>query len=279
MEIIWVLENVTKQISFYNKLRILLLVASVSLWKKYHPNHITVLYCDNLTLDTLDKLNILHLWNDIRKLNSNVNIRKTSFWSTCKTEIISKTKIPICIVDHDFLIFKNIDEHLNNKVLYTYDEITNSWYYIDNKLNKKLTKPITKIIDKAANVSLFYLPDYKFANEYAKQVLQNHIEFTKLGADCTNYMVLSEQMLLKQWLIERNIPHNTLSNYLWDCNKIKPSKLLNDRGIWNYKESNLYYKHYGMEKRRKVDLDYLIRCINSGGIKVNKNDKWLLNFK
>ena len=93
MEIIWVLENVTKENQFYNKLRILLLVASVSLWKKYHPNHTLVLYGDKLTLNTLDTLNTLHLWNSIRKLNSNVNIRKNSFWSTCKTEIISKTKI------------------------------------------------------------------------------------------------------------------------------------------------------------------------------------------
>lgn len=237
------------------------------------------LYLDTVTYNKFKNTPIFSFFPTTIVFEYDEKIDRSIFWSSSKTKIISEIKDPTIVVDHDFLIFKNIDEHLNNKVLYTYDEITNSWYYIDNKLNKKLTKPITKIIDKAANVSLFYLPDYKFANEYAKQVLQNHIEFTKLGADCTNYMVLSEQMLLKQWLIERNIPHNTLSNYLWDCNKIKPSKLLNDRGIWNYKESNLYYKHYGMEKRRKVDLDYLIRCINSGGIKVNKNDKWLLNFK
>ena len=107
MEIIWVLENVKQEDSFYNKLRILLLLASTSLWKKYHPTHTLVLYCDNLTLDTLSTLGIFHLWNDIRPLNSTINIRKSDFWSTCKTEIISKTKIPICIVDHDFLIFKS----------------------------------------------------------------------------------------------------------------------------------------------------------------------------
>ena len=162
----------------------------------------------------------------------------------------------------------------------TYDELTNDWYYMDERLNKKLTNPIKKIIDKAANVSLLYFPDYEFANEYANQVLQNHIEFTELGVDCTNYMCLSEQMLLKQWLVERNIPHETLSNYLWDCAKVKPNKnLINDRGIWNYKESSLYYKHYGMEKKQLKDFDYLIRCINSGGIKINKNDKWLSEFK
>ena len=44
MEIIWVLENVKQEDSFYNKLRILLLLASTSLWKKYHPTHTLVLY-------------------------------------------------------------------------------------------------------------------------------------------------------------------------------------------------------------------------------------------
>lgn len=279
MNTIWVLENCKKTDDFYTKQLVLMLLASVSLWKRYHPLHDIYFYVDTQTYNKFKKTPILSFFPETIVFEYTEKIDKSIFWSSSKTKIITEIKDPTIVVDHDFLIFKNIDEHLNNKVLYSYDEITDDWYYMDEKLNKQLTNPITKVIDKAANVSLLYLPDYKFANEYAKQVLQNHVEFTKLGADCTNYMCISEQMLLKQWLVERNIPHETLSNYLWDCTKVKPSKLINDRGIWNYKESVLYYKHYGMHKRRGVDLNYLIRCINAGGIKVNKNDKWLLNFK
>jgi len=41
MEVIWVLENVVRSKNFYNQTRILLLAASVSLWRKYHPDHKT----------------------------------------------------------------------------------------------------------------------------------------------------------------------------------------------------------------------------------------------
>ena len=273
MEIIWVLENVTKQISFYNKLRILLLVASVSLWKKYHPNHITVLYCDNLTLDTLDKLNILHLWNDIRKLNSNVNIRKTSFWSTCKTEIISKTKIPICIVDHDFLIFKNISNYLKDNVLFTHDEIASNWYpKTTDKFVRQIDYKFEIIDDTAANVSLFYLPDPEFSNKYGKQVIKNHEQFSNFNSkECsTNHMILSEQLMLKQWLLKDNIKYKILSKNIFDCKKLEFKNNINNKGIWNLKESSLYYKHYGVKERDLINdkptHQFLLRCINAGGI-------------
>ena len=280
MNTIWVLENCKKSDDFYTKKLVLLLLASVSLWKRYHPLHDVYLYVDTITYNKFKQTPILSFFPITTVFEYNEKIDKSIFWAASKTKIISKITDPTIVIDHDFLIFKNIDKHLNNKVLYSYDELTNDWYYMDERLNKKLTNPIKKIIDKAANVSLLYFPDYEFANEYANQVLQNHIEFTELGVDCTNYMCLSEQMLLKQWLVERNIPHETLSNYLWDCAKVKPNKnLINDRGIWNYKESSLYYKHYGMEKKQLKDFGYLIRCINSGGIKINKNDKWLSEFK
>ena len=61
METIWVLENVKKDYSFYSRLQILMLIASVSLWKKYHPNHKTIFYCDEMSNEVLSELDMFYL--------------------------------------------------------------------------------------------------------------------------------------------------------------------------------------------------------------------------
>ncbi|MBC8399344.1 MAG: hypothetical protein H8E16_19910 [Flavobacteriales bacterium] len=289
MEVIWVLENVKRDKFFYGKLQLTLLVASISLWRKYHPDHYTVFYCDNLTYDTLNKLQILHLWHDVRKLEYPDDINREIFWSGCKTKIISETTKPILVIDHDFLIRKNIDKYLNTNVLYSYDEIANNWYPPKWDAYAKMV-PFERIVDRAANVSLFYLPDPKFSNKYGKQVLENHKVLSKIIKKLpknkkheisANYMILSEQLMLKQWLVKDKIPHETLSNLVWDCNKPIGQSLSEnikaDQGIWNSKECSLYYKHYGVEEKHlkenyytdteqeyQKNINYLRRCIIAG---------------
>lgn len=277
MEVIWVLYNVEgNDEAFYSRLRILMLVASVSLWKKYHPTHKTVFYCDDLTHEILSKLDIFKIFDEVRPLPKIENIDTGVFWSSPKTKVISETKIPLLLVDHDFLIYKNIDEHLTDKVLYTYDEESTDYYppESDWKLDK-LTTPVKRLVEKAANVCLFYLPNPEFARKYAKQTLKNHEELTSLNSDETtpNHMVFSEQFMLKQWLIEQEIPHDTLSQNIWDCHKVAYSDKLNDRGIWNKRESMVSYKHYGLFERRlregilegyDKEIEYLYRCIKVG---------------
>jgi len=299
LETIWVLENVKKDISFYSRLQIWMLVASVSLWRKYHPNHKTVFYCDVMSHEVLSNLGLLGMWDEVRPLSYPEKINREIFWSSPKTKIISETEIPLLVIDHDFLIFKNIDEHLKDEVLYSYDEKASNWYPSkDDVFNKKLTDPIPFIVDLAANVSLFYLPDPKFAQKYGKQTLKNHEELTAMDnkAITTNHMIMSEQFMLKQWLVQDNIPHKCLSKNLWDCVKVKFydhfSVSSNDIGIWDFKESILHYKHYGAEEtyiREKTSstpyenvVNFLKRCIKSGKlinledleekIKVIKND-------
>ena len=289
MEVIWVLENVKNDMLFYSKLQLTLLVASISLWRKYHPEHYTVIYCDNLTYDTLNKLKIFNLWHDVRKLDYPDDINREIFWSGCKTKIISETKIPLVIIDHDFLIRKNIDEHLNTNVLYSYDEIESNWYPPTwDPYAKQI--PFERVVDRAANVSLFYLPDPEFANKYGKKVLNNHRILSKIHKKLpnlkkweisTNHMILSEQLMLKQWLVKDKIPHETLCNLVWDCTKPAYRSLEDevkaDQGIWNSKECSLYYKHYGVEetylkeryyhvgsKEYQREINYLRRCIIAG---------------
>lgn len=274
METSWVLENVKKDKSFYSRLQVLMLVASVCLWRKYH-NHKTVFYGDAMSLDVIRDLRIENLWDEVRELSYPERIDREIFWSSPKTKIISETKIPIIVVDHDFLIFRNIDEHIGSDLLYTYNEDAEG-YYPDKHdlLNQKLSSPVKHYNNLAANVSLFYLPDPKFANEYGLQVLKNHQEFTAMRSPImnTNYMILSEQYMLKQWLDSMNVPHKSLSKNLWDCKNVGYMEEEVPNGIWNKEESLLTYKHYGVVERRLKEglvsdyikeCEFLIRCIKS----------------
>lgn len=277
METIWVLENVNNDSQFYSESLLLMLFASVSLWRKYHPHHKTVFYCDEISYNFIKKFSIEYLWDDIRIFSYNNKINKKIFWSSSKTNIISKTNIPLLVIDHDFLIFKNIDKYLKDYILYTYDEIANNWYPGEHDIfSSKLSTPIKKLVNYAANVSLFYLPNPDFANEYGLQTLKNHEEFSKMNSEKinTNYMILSEQFMLKQWLVEKKISHKQLSKNIWDCKNVKYTDKLSNNGIMNLKESLLYYKHYGVEKKKLLRKDnikkyndtinFLYRCINAG---------------
>ena len=276
MQVKWVYENVTGFDSFYSRFNLTLLVASTCLWKKYHPEHKLILYVDRLTFVKLSNLDIMYLWDEIKPLIYNDKINREKLWAGCKSKIVSQAEEPFLMLDHDFLIFTNIDSYLKDTVLYTYDESTKESYIGQNEPTVlALTQPLNFTQDLAANVSLLYMPDKAFANEYGKRVIKNHIEFTEaLGSNIhSGYLTLSEQYMLKEMLVENNIKHKTLSQNIF-CNiKGKYLDKINDRGIWNIKEVFRYYKHYGVDKRHVFDnnkgydydetINYLYRCINS----------------
>ena len=277
MEVVWVYDNISNHKRFYSRFNLLMLIASVSLWRKYHPQHKTVIYVDDMTNEVLENLQVRELWNNVRQLKYPEKINKSVFWSGCKTKIISETKIPITLVDHDFLIFKDINQYLKDEIICTYDELASNWYPHSNDIwNKKLTNPIKHVIDKASNVSLFYLPDPVFARRYGERTLLNHQEFTAMDVKemTPNHMIYSEQFMLRQWIEEESIPYKTLCENIWDCKSVKYTSKTWSNGIWNLQEANRGYKHYGMDKRKVLDnrpgydydltIEYLYRCINAG---------------
>ena len=95
-------------------------------------------------------------------------------------------------------------------------------------------------------------------------------------------MILSEQLMLKQWLLKDNIKYKVLSKNIFDCKKLKFTDNINNKGIWHLKESSLYYKHYGVKEKELIDdkltHQFLLRCINAGGIinskKLYENRFW-----
>ena len=218
----------------------------------------------------------MYLWDEVKPLMYNEKINREKLWAGCKSKIVSQADGPFVIVDHDFLIFTNIDKFLKDEVLYTYDESTEKTYVDKNEtILDILSEPIKFSQDLAANVSLLYLPDKTFAAEYGNRVLKNHIEFTQaLGRDIhSGFLTLSEQFLLKEMLVENKIKHKTLSSNIFCNYMVKYLEETNNIGIWNSEEIFRYYKHYGIEKRNVLDnikgynyddtVNYLYRCINS----------------
>ena len=291
MKAIWVYENITGYDNFYSKFNITLLVTSACLWRKYHPNHKLELYLDEQTFNKFLSLDILNLWHDVKPLDYKDRINRQVLWAGCKSKIVSKATEPFAIIDHDFLIFNNIDEYLKDSVIYTHDEDMSAWYIEPrDEYNQKLTNPIEYTQDLAANVSFLYLPDPSFAQKYGNRVIQNLTEFTSLLGENINpgYMTMSEQYMLKNWLVKFNIKHKTLSKNIFSCKDIQYSQNENDRGIWNLSDSSRYFKHYGINKRKVLDdrpdfgynetMSFLYRCINaSKTIDVDYFNSKLLN--
>ena len=89
MEVLWVIENVKRSEDFYTKQFTLLLAASVCLWKRYHPDHKTVLYADDLTSNFYKETPLLDLFDEVRPLSYSDKIDREVFWSSSKTKIIS----------------------------------------------------------------------------------------------------------------------------------------------------------------------------------------------
>ncbi len=81
MEVIWVIENVKRSKDFYTKQFTLLLAASVCLWKRYHPNHKTVLYADDITSNFYKETPLLGLFDEIRPLSYSNKIDREVFFT------------------------------------------------------------------------------------------------------------------------------------------------------------------------------------------------------
>jgi len=110
----WVFENIRKDTTFYTELDTLLLLCSAHLWKKHHPSFTTNLCADKLTLDYLEKFNGLSVFDNIEELPENKFIDKNVFWASAKLEKLRFVNGPSIVMDHDFLVYKNLEEYLKD---------------------------------------------------------------------------------------------------------------------------------------------------------------------
>ena len=272
MKIIWVLENIEKNKSFYSKFNILLLLASVHLWKKNHPEDTCALYADDMTIDLLDRLKVISFWDLIRPLPSPRNINKSVFWASAKLQVLAEVDEPVILMDNDTHVYKPFKHYLDlSKVYVTNYEVGKGYYptAIDPYVQKLSYKPRWKT--ESVNVSFLNLPDPDFTKRYALQSIGMMEEFTKLKAPNSQYLIFSEQLLLKHLLDKEEIEHKSIITNYWDCKKWDWGKK-HDNGIWSEEEALTIFKHYGPLKgwylnnregfSYENEVKHLLNCIN-----------------
>jgi hypothetical protein len=243
----WVLENIKENNSFYNKLDILLLLSSTYLWKKHHPTFTTNLSVDKLTYELLLNINAIQLWDKVEILPKNKFIDKSVFWASSKLEKLRFVKGPSIIMDHDFLVYRNLEKYFKNIPFFAYEE--NGEHYYDTSWNKFINNAkhiINRPRPYAINCCFCYYPDSSFVNHYAGLSLELMEFFTKQKVPNSRFLIFAEQLLLKHLLDLNKIKYDTLLNERWNAKE----KLYepNDKGHMTHQDSSLTYRHYWMDK-------------------------------
>lgn len=272
MKVVWVLENIDNNRAFYSKLNILLLLASVSLWKRNNCEDKCILFADEMTIDLLDRLKVLEFWDSIKLLKSKARINKKVFWASSKVEVLTQIDEPVIIMDNDTHVYKPIKHLLETNTVYVTNYEQGKGYYpstVDKYIQQLSYKPRWNV--DSVNVSFLYLPDPKFTNLYANLSLQIMEELTAAKAPNPQYLIFSEQLVLKHLLDREKVKNKSIISNYWDC-KAWDWGEEHTNGIWKYIDSLTLFKHYGPDKGPILDsrdgfsysaeIQNLLHCIN-----------------
>lgn len=280
MKVVWVLDNIENSKYFYGRLGILMLITSVSLWKRNHREDTCVLYADDLTIDTLGNLKLLDFWDRVKPIPNPKRINKNIFWAASKLQVLSEIQEPIILMDNDTHVYKPIKHLLDlDKYYVTNFEIGRGFYptLIDPYISKLSYRPRWET--DSVNVSFLNLPEPEFTRNYANLSLQLMEELTELKAPNSQYLIFAEQLLLKHLLTREDKQYKSVIATYWDC---KESTWIEDHkeGIWRIKEAGLFFKHYGPSKRHILDnthnedynreIAHLRNCINFPSLDLSK---------
>ena len=283
MKIIWVLENIEKNVNFYSKFNILLLLCSVHLWRKNHPEDTCFLYADDITIDFLDRLKVLDYWHRIKPIPNPRKINKSVFWASSKLQVLSEIEEPIIIMDNDTHVYKPIKPLLDLQKHYVCNLEIGKGYYptsVDPYVRKLKYKP--RWGTDSVNVAFLNLPDPVFTKKYAELSLDMMEEFTAMNAPNPQYLIFSEQLLLRHLFKKDNIEFKSIISSYWDCKKWDWGDN-HDSGIWSYPTSDQFFKHYGPDKKHFLDskvgfnydaeIKHLLNCINFPNLDLSKIQK------
>jgi hypothetical protein len=248
LRVIWVLENIHGDEGFYSRFNILLLLSSVTLWKKNHPEHHLVFYCDPLTKDIVEKTGGLIMFDEVNTYRHTLTIDRKIFWACNKVKVLSEQTEPCIIMDNDTLVFKPFEKYLKDDIIVANLE-TGKGYYPGNidPFVRRLKKKVRWQQD-SLNVSFLYFPEPSILQYYANECLGLMEEFTEMKVPNSQYLIFAEQLLLRNILDTKKIKYKSIISTYWDCVKWDWGEH-HDKGIWNFPESELYFKHYGPEKK------------------------------
>lgn len=285
MKVIWVLENIkrnfnTKDFYINSKLNIMLLLCSVNLWRKFHPEDTCVLYADDMTINLFDRLKVLDLWHNVYPIPQIGKVDKNVFWAANKVQVLSQQVEPVIIMDNDTHVYKRIKDYLDLNKVYVSNLENGKGYYptsIDPYIQKLSYK--TRWTTQAVNVSFLNLPDPLFTREYAELSLQCMEELTALKAPNPQYLIFSEQLVLKHMLEKNKVSYSSILATTWDCKKNDWGED-NNEGIWPIGKSEMYFKHYGPLKGHiknntnnqnyEREMKHLSNCLNFLNLDLSK---------
>ena len=261
VNVIWILENIKKHSSFYTELKVSLLLGSAIQWKKHNPNTNTNLYCDKMTYSFLSDINAIDLWDNVYRCSFDESINKDIFWASSKLDILSNINQPSVVLDHDFLVYKSFEPFLKDKVIVGHDENGENYYpHALDEYVRRTSHILNRPNHKSVNCCFNYYPNPAFARSYANTSIELMREFTKLNAPNSKYLVYAEQLLLKHVLDLHNIDYTPLISDIWHSSNRKWLK--GTKGLIDSKETNLYFRHYWMEKNKILDSSEGFTYIN-----------------
>lgn len=251
MRVIWVLENIRKDESFYTQLNIALLLASAFSWKKHSPGDWRVFYCDKITRDFMISRGIPNPFDEIIELctEDQFQIDTTVFWSSSKLRVLALQTEPVLIVDHDFISYEPLLSYIDLTKPCVCNVENAQGYYpgVMDPYVKQLSWKVRWMVE-SVNVGFLYLPDPEFTRFYAGTSLQIMEEFTKLQVPHSKYLIFAEQLVLRQLFHIRKLEFQSLISEPYQCLS-REWKGNYERGFWTYKESQKYFEHYGPGKR------------------------------
>ena len=272
MRIIWVHENLNRDPQAYSKFNLLVMFASVSLWKRNHPEDYTVIYVDPMTYELLERLGVISLWDEVIKIDFEKNFNKEVFWAGTKLQVLALQTEPCVIMDGDTLVFKPFKQHFKEGRVLVANYENGRGYYPTN-----LDPYVRKLSYRArwqtesCNVSFLYLPDPIFTQKYANLSIKFMEEFTKLKAPHSKYLIFAEQLLLRHLLDREKVEYIPIISTPWDCDKwqweSKPGEgIMSIEDRWNtfrhYGPLKAWYKKDDPDHPYKEETEMLLNCIN-----------------
>lgn len=249
-----------------------MLLASVSLWKRNHRDDQCIFYGDDITINFLDKLKVLDLWDGIKVIPNPRKINKDVFWASSKLQVLADTTEPVIIMDNDTHVYRPIRHLLDPNTVYVSNyEVGKGYYPLSADKYVQQLSYKARWQSESVNVSFLHLPDPDFTRRYAELSLEMMEEFTSVKAPNPQYLIFAEQLLLRHLLDKENIEYRSIISTYWDCKKWEWGED-HDKGFWPLIQSEQYFKHYGPLKgwilQSKADQNYereimhLKNCIN-----------------
>lgn len=239
--------NPTKKERSFKAYFILTAILSALKWKQNQSGNLT-LYADKYTLDYFKKNNLCDFWDycdgdTLDKEIDNNHFDTNTFYAIGKFNAFKHVLSPCAMIDIDLVLWKNIDEILENNVsVFTHYEKTTPtsiWYPSKEKLQKPNNyefKDSWDFNDYAVNTSFIYFNDEILKNHFVDEgirYMQDNFIASKRNNIGNPEILFVEQRLLPMCYKYMNLYDkcSPLIDIVWDSYN---GEFINDKREWEF---------------------------------------------